>query len=204
MRRITGMLSLLLLASGCEGTPRSGEASPTHSASPPAIVIARDDTSFPDPCRPHSVARLVLDFFRAFNRGDDGELARLLAPEPAFQWYSAPGPGGRVVAKYRPSAARAYFAQRHRHGERLNLVMIDVDYERERDVGHVSYVITRQANDLEPIGEPGLVVGKGAIDCGSRTVAVWSMGHVEQEIAWPCPRPPGWEEGDGVVACARG
>jgi hypothetical protein len=160
--------------------------------------------SFPEACRPQSVARLVLDFFGAFNRGDKSELARLLASEPAFQWYSAPEPDGRVVAKYQPSAALAYFAQRHRHGERLRLVMIDVDYERERNVGHVSYVITREADDLALTGESALVVGNGAIDCGSGTVAVWSMGPAQEEVTWPCPKPARWKVGKGVVACARG
>ena len=206
MRLEAGLLLLPLLASACgQSVGRSGEVpGPRFSASPHAIVVARDDTSFPDACRPRSVARLVLDFFGAFNRGDGSELARMLAPEPTFQWYSAPGPDGRVVARYRRSTALAYLAQRHRHGERLDLVMIDVGYEKERYIGHVSYVITRQANDLVPIGEPGLVVGKGAIDCGSSTVAVWSMGPVEQEVAWPCPVPGGWEVGNGVVTCARG
>lgn len=207
MRPRAGFILLPLFAAACgQSVERSGENPvPRPSVSRPEVVIARDDTSFPDACRPQSVARLVLDFFGAFNRGDDGKLSRLLAQEPAFQWYSAPGPDGKVVAKYRSSAARAYFAQRHRHGERLELVMIDVSYERERDIGHVSYVITRQANDLEPKGEPGLVVGKGAIDCGSGTVAVWSLGPVEQKIAaWPCPLPHGWEAGKSVVACARG
>lgn len=206
MRPRVGLILLPLLASACgQSLERSGETPGSRSPiSRPEVVITRENTSFPKACRPQSVARLVLHFFGAFNRGDDGELSRLLAPEPAFQWYSAPGPDGKVVAKYRPSAARAYFAQRHRHDERLQLIMIDVSYEKERDTGHVSYVITRQADDLEPRDEPGLVVGKGAIDCGSGTVAVWSMGPVEQEIAWPCPLPHAWEVGKGVVACARG
>ena len=206
MRPRAGLILLSLLASACGQSVRgSGETPGSRSSvSRPEVVIARDDASFPDACRPQSVARLVLDFFGAFNRGDDRELSRLLAPEPAFQWYSAPGPDGKVDATYRPSAARTYLAERHRHGERLQLVMIDVSYEKERDIGHVSYVITRQANDLEPIGDPGLVVGKGAIDCGSGTVAVWSMGPVEQEPAWPCALPHAWEVGKGVVACARG
>lgn len=201
------LILLPLLASACgQSLERSGETPGSRTTiSRPEVVIARDDTSFPDACRPRSVARLVLDFFGAFNRGDDGKLSRLLAPEPAFQWYSAPGPDGKVDATYRPSATRTYLAQRHRHGERLQLVMIDVSYEKKRHIGHVSYVITRQANDLEPKGEPGLVVGKGAIDCGSGTVAVWSMGPVEPKIAaWPCPLPHAWEVGKSIVACARG
>ncbi len=72
-------------------------------------------------------------------------------------------------------------------------------------------IVTRDAKDLGPgLGGPDrIATGKGAINCGSQRIFVWSMEmrvgdtRSEREAAsWLCTDPPGWRPGAAVVACA--
>lgn len=75
----------------------------------------------------------------------------------------------------------------------------------------IVYVLTRYAEDLDPgLGGPDrIATGKGAINCESRRIFVWSMEmraderRTERNAAdWLCTDPPGWRPGKAVVACA--
>jgi hypothetical protein len=220
------ILVLALVVAGCEGQENSGGGPATK------VIVTSDDPSLPDGCRPREIAELVIDFFDAFNRGDQERLSRLFfiseGPSPPdfsqrgyypWSWYSVSevGAGGRIeggFVTYNQRDLLRYFAQRHSQGERLELIKVSATQggmlEEEDNVGIV-YVLTRDARDLEPgLGGPARIAsGKGAINCESARIFEWSMemrtgeGRSEREAAgWLCTDPPGWRPGTAVVACA--
>ncbi|MQB01234.1 MAG: hypothetical protein GEU78_13235 [Actinobacteria bacterium] len=122
-----------------------------------------------------------------------------------FEWYSAtegnPRNGGRHFVAYHRAKLQAYFLERISHDERMYLLEIDVGYERARNLGHVAYNLLRTADDLtEYAAEAG---GKGAIDCDSGRIEVWSMaqGPKPQPVGDLCPEEP--VPPDIAIACAR-
>ncbi len=62
----------------------------------------------------------------------------------------------------------------------MNLITIDVDYERPGNLGYVAYSIHRTADDLE--GYSPKLGGKGAIDCASGRIAVWSLAQGRKPV----------------------
>ncbi len=136
-----------------------------------------------------------------------------------WSWYSVSevGAGGRIAdgfVTYDQGELLRYFAERHRHGESLGLIKVSSTQAgllgEENNVGIV-YVLTRDAEDLEPgLGGPDRVAfGKGAVNCESQRIFVWSMemrageNRTAREAAgWLCTDPPGWKPGTAVVACA--
>ncbi len=196
------------------------------------VIVTSDDTSLPDGCRPRQIAELVIDFIDAFNSGDQERLARLFfiseGPSPPdfsetgyypWSWYSVSevGAEGRIedgFVTYDQGELLRYFAERHRQGERLELLKVSPTQTgllgNESNVGIV-YVLTRNAEDLEPgLGGPDrIATGKGAINCPSRRIFVWSMEmrvwdtrSAREAASWLCTDPPGWKPGKAVVACA--
>jgi hypothetical protein len=244
---ILPVLILALLTLGCGGEQGSGDDSrpadgvanggagvPTDEARGPAtkIIVTGDDPSLPDGCRPRQIAELVVDFFDAFNRGDQERLSRLFfiaeGPSPPdfskkgyypWSWYSVSevGAGGRIESgfvTYDQGEMLRYFAERHRQGEHLGLIKVSATQpgllEEEGNVGIV-YVLTRDARDLEPgLGGPARIAfGKGAINCESQRIFTWSMEmratekrSAREAASWLCTDPAGWEPGKAVVACA--
>jgi hypothetical protein len=196
------------------------------------VIVTSDDASLPDGCRPRQIAELVIAFIDAFNGGDQGRLAQLFfiseGPSPPdfsetgyypWSWYSVSevGAGGRIedgFVTYDQGELLRYFAERHRQGEHLELLKVSSTQAgllgNEGNVGIV-YVLTRDAEDLEPgLGGPDrIATGKGAVNCASRRIFVWSMvmrpdeKRTKQDAAdWLCTDPPGWRPGTEVVACA--
>lgn len=165
-------------------------------------------------CSTEEVARLVTSFVGAFNRGDQTAL-RAYFPDTdtgtagqsphIFQWYSVTdGPLRHFVADNRQDLF-SYFAQRHEQREHLQLRMIRVGEDRARGLAHISYVLTRRADDLAPeLGGPERIAqSKGAIHCAARRIVVWSMAMSLGDTApRPCPEPPSGTLLTTVVACA--
>lgn len=179
-------------------------------------------------CRPTGVGQLVATFLDAFNRGDTDKLAQVVAPDGSgrldFKWFSSTegdkdptGPPRRHVAVYSRADFLAYAAERHRQGERLDLIFMrsSTPQSRGREVG-VSYVIRRQADDLpEQLGGlQRVATGKAALDCSEGRMVVWSMGmHMAPRGASApttydsqlCPAPSGWRYGESLpVVCWQG
>lgn len=155
-------------------------------------------------CAP-TEARTTFDrFIRAFNRGDDVALDRLIAPAPSFVWFSVSGAGRRLGdrSKDRSTLAR-YFATRHALRDRLR----DVTFSgggNANGYAHVGFLLTRSADDELP----SRYEGKGAVICddGGDTIAVWSMARkLTLPVAAPPARlaPAGWHVGSArVTGCA--
>ena len=134
-------------------------------------------------CTPQEVHQLVLQFIRAFNKGDSAQLDTLFAADdgdgdagtPSFQWYSTDKPGRRLgsAADDRSTLIR-YLAARHRLGERLQVLSMS---RGNNSNGYFDFVfwIVRRARDLPATKYEG----KGAAICsgGAARIAVWSMAR---------------------------
>jgi hypothetical protein len=180
------------------------------------IIVTRDSISLPAGCTPRQVASLLVRFTAAFNRGDRKALVRLfpdvdplgrVRAEPAgtvFHWYSVSEGTARHIALYDLKDLFSYFERRHRQGERLSLIGVDVGTSwRPLSVG-IGYTLRREADDL-PAGIGPFAHGKGGIDCKRQRIYVWSMGQdaSTQQPSFACPRPNGWTPSGPVLACAR-
>jgi len=167
---------------------------------PARVVVTRDDPALPAGCRPRPLARRIVAFFDAFNRGDPAATGFVA---PSGGWYSVTDGRRRHFVTYSRRGLPAYFARRHRHGERLRLEQVDVSFGN--GLGHIAYVIDRRADDLRRLAITGTTaIGKGAVNCETGQIVVWSMGmprwigHEHFEVC-PPPRTPS----RAIVACAR-
>jgi hypothetical protein len=129
------------------------------------------------------VRALVRTFVTALNAGDLRRLDSLFAPDdgdgdvltPSFQWYSTDGPGRRIGDRSKDrSTLLAYFAARHRAGERLRVTWLSRGGP-SYGYFHFSFRLVRQARDLPATR----FEGKGAATCagGGVRLAVWSMAR---------------------------
>ena len=167
------------------------------TASPTASQGSRD-------CAPTEARTTFDSFVRAFNRGDDAALERLIAPTRSFVWFSVSGAGRRLGdrSKDRSTLVR-YFATRHLLRDRLS----DTSFSgggNANGYAHFGFLLTRSADDELP----ARYEGKGAVICDDSgdTIAVWSMGR---RLFLPVTAPParlpptGWHVGSArVTGCA--
>lgn len=145
-----------------------------------------------------------MGFFGAINEGLV-QTSDFFAPD--MEWYSlsewsrASGKRHFVSYGYEPERLGSYFERRINQHEQLHLLEIDVSYEEERNIGHVVYAIERTADDLDSSNP--IVIGKGAIDCDTGTIAVWSMSHDARYQKAPELCPGEAEPPEIALACAR-
>jgi hypothetical protein len=182
---------------GCAEDPQR----PGGDPEPARVVVTRDDPALPAGCRPRPLARRIAAVFDAFNRGDPSAVEHVA---PSGGWYSVSDGRRRHFVTYSRSGLPEYFARRHRRRERLRLEQVDVDFAH--GLGHIAYRIERRADDLRRVGITGTTaLGKGAVDCDTGRIVVWSMGmpagrvHGAFEL---CP-PPRTPRPGAIVACAR-
>ncbi len=208
---VVAAATLLFAAAACssagETSPQAGwSKSPTPTVSVFAggqeIQITRRTSRGPETCYPENVGRLVAGFFAAVNRGDVKEAMGAFTDK--LGWYSVtegnPRGRGRHFVAYKPSELRSYLSDRVTQNERMYLVSIDVDYERPGNLGHVAYRIHRTADDLTDYSPK--MGGKGAIDCSTGLISVWSMAQGHEPVPGSlCPGEP--ETPTAALACAR-
>jgi hypothetical protein len=118
----------------------------------------------------------VTAFVAAFNRGQPQKLRPLFArADEGFRWYAVTAnPGLRIdAAAMRRATLLRYFAERHRHSERLVLQQFTYSgYSLGK--AEFNFELVRSADDLTPEVVYG---GKGAINCwGHGGISVWAMG----------------------------
>ncbi|MGZ5384217.1 MAG: hypothetical protein ACXWDC_07870 [Aeromicrobium sp.] len=159
--------------------------------------VADIDDDAPDTCTPRAVGELVLDMFASINAGAV-DVDSFIAPDADYQWFSVEGSGAGPKDAYDRSSLAAYFDSRIDMGEKIALIEMSVTHEPQRDLGHISFLLTRAAEDI-PV-EERTVVGKGAIDCTSGKIVVWAMGPTP-DVRGPCGSEPGGVDGpDGNSA----
>jgi hypothetical protein len=173
------------------------------SAASQHIRVTRDADRGPPTCPPQRVGATVTGFFGAINRGDAARAIDFLAPE--LRWYSVTEgnrrKGGRHFVARDSNTLRDYVRERVNMNERMFLLEIEVDYEHTRDLGHVAYNLLRIADDLNAYAAKA--GGKGAIDCDSGRIVVWSMaqGPKPLVVGELCPGQP--DPPKIALACTR-
>lgn len=175
---LAASMAALLLA-GCETAPAQSPARDTAPVQSQRVEVTRDEGGAPEKCSPQSVGDLVVRFFDAVNREDVAAISGFFTED--FEWFSItegnPRNGGRHFAGYDHADLNRYFARRVQQDERMYLLEIDVQYESARDLGHVAYNLHRTADDISGYGPDA--GGKGAIDCSTGLIHVWSFGQAE-------------------------
>ncbi|MBA2272499.1 MAG: hypothetical protein H0W21_01155 [Actinobacteria bacterium] len=168
------------------------------------MFVTRDRQHGPATCSPQEVGELVVDFFAAINE-EVVEASSFFAPD--MEWYSLSewsreeGKRHFVSYGYDPEKLESYFQRRAEQHEQLHLLEIDVQYERQRNLGHVAYVVERTADDL-PSSDP-IAFGKGAIDCDTGNIAVWSMSQDTRFQRAPAICPGQAKPPRIAIACVR-
>ena len=134
--------------------------------------------SAPARCTPARVGQQLTRVFAAAARADAAGIRRTLAPTARFEWYSLTTVSGEQrlghVVRRRPRTAARLLAERSREaGERILVVAVEVSYEKRRNIAHFGQLFRYRARDLAG-GRWRSGHGKGAMDCASGGLMVWS------------------------------
>jgi hypothetical protein len=165
------------------------------------VVYGQSDA--PQSCGPSGIGELVIRFFETFNSHEIADhIDDFIAPAGRFVWFSVQGAGERLNDDaYQRDSLSSYLQQRADIGEELRLVAMDTEYDRGRDLTNIAYTIQRSAPDIA--GGAELVAGKGAIDCESGKIMVWSVGTARGDTEETlCPSAAAVEP-DMPVVCLR-
>ncbi len=186
-RKAVAVVAVAFIAAGCQEARTEGSGDPSSSApsrktatDEPAVLVTRDERSFPQPCRALDAARMTMDFFEAVNTENSDRIEGFFS-EDEFHWYSVtegnPRESGRHHAVRNRDGLRDYFAARFAAGESLELLSLRITVDQRRDLGHMSFVARRTADDLAGLGVRGdVATGKAGIDCADGKIVAWSMG----------------------------
>lgn len=199
-----------------DAPPSSGDwASASRPNEEIPVVVTQESADLPEGCTPEAAAQLFVDFFDAFNRGDQEQLSSYIGSDfeffaeqfqqggpENFVAYSrtaavslafpqGPPPGTRLAE---PAELLAYFAERHAQDERLNLLSIHIGSSWHPG-GSLGALVERTADDLQEssgsdidsgFSLAGAVLsGRGAINCSEGTITAWSMSPGEPGREWP-------------------
>ena len=205
-RLVAGIAGVALASCTGATTPLRAPRSPVPPPSSREVVVIGTTFDGPKACQPREAAGLVQDFLAAISQGDDAAVAAILTPEPRFMWYSA-SLDLRNHAAFDVAETRTLLQRRAEAHEEGLLLALSVQFDPRRRLGHIAYALSLRADDVQPAadGSDRLVEGKGAIDCATGTIMVWSMGTDARRttIADLPPYCPGAHQlGDEIVACA--
>lgn len=120
-------------------------------------------------CGPSRAREDLERFLRSSSMDGDSIVATFIAPEPGFQWFSTRNRLGMEVATDRSSLGRYFDERRARHVRQ----QLDSFRFNGVDAGHanLSFAITETSASGQ-LTYPG----KGAIECASGKIVVWSEG----------------------------
>ena len=174
----------------------------------PAIAVTRAAVDLPRACSPRRVAQVLVDYLGAAGSGDAGA-ARWFAPELASPsgWYSDSSHQARLSNGVMPATDRttlaAYLRARLDQHERMSLVEVVINGARG-GLADIEFKLARRADDVPPSSGAWNTEGKGAVHCGRRRIAVWSMSTVppSERTARLCPEPRSRPARGTVLACA--
>src|SRR6266498_5729225 len=214
MRTILVVATVIALAVGVGVVAESVSATARGGL---RIIVTRHKETVPAACRgPRGVARLLIQFDDAFNRGDTRRLARFFGSD--FDGYvvtdADPQAGGRFSQFRKVKPLLRYFARRHAHGERRQLVMVEVGKQDPLFLPHeaaIAFWLMREAGDLDEFGINHPVAGgKGTLNCRTKHLTRIAIGMATEPPVpapyWPylneCPRPRDWNPTEAVVACS--
>lgn len=174
-------LALVLGACSAKGDIRSAATPsfPRGQGMPDGqVVVSRDLVGAPSDCTPQALGQLIVSFLNAVDEGTvNTSLDAFVAPVQDFKWYSdgsSSTPRLNEASQDRSTLAH-YFADRHRLGEAAQLLQLAVAVREANDIADIQFILRRVASDL-PVAKP-YSHGKGAVDCTSGQIIVWSLGE---------------------------
>ena|SRR5437764_6105156 len=139
------------------------------------VAAALAASHAPAACSGSAAQAVIRTFVADINAGRPDAAARLWAPEPYFQWYSAAGAGRRVGSKaYNRATLAAYFVARARAHERLTIVRLGAGYDPRRDIVNFAGMLVRRGDDITAAA-PHPFKGAAACRPGGPLLIVWSM-----------------------------
>lgn len=195
----------------------------TSDAPAGEVVVTRESRALPSGCTPREMATVLIRFTNAVSQGDRKALDSLFAIEDPpgqattggvgpttggvglhFRWYSVNEGTWRNTVLHDRSDLLAYFANRHRQSESMQLVAVDVGPSWRAAAAGISFAIRREADDL-PDGFSRWARGKGEVDCAAQRIFLWGMAQEETDPPrlTGCPLPADWSPGNPIVACSR-
>ncbi len=131
----------------------------------PSSTIEADGT--PELCQPSNVQRSVERLVDALNTSDLAAADDAVASEPRFQWFSADPERIGVNESSDRSTLRQFFADQTASGYEYEVTSLDVNFYRSTDrTGNFQFELSDRS-------------GKGAIDCDTGLIMVWTMGPQE-------------------------
>jgi hypothetical protein len=152
-------------------------------------------------CSPREVAQLIADFLTNL-QGGSIQLNRFVAPRPIFRWYSDNVSSGRIGLRRAEnrSTLKSYLMSRYARRDYIALAQLALS-PPQRGIGNFDFITYRTAADI-PSDLP-VTEGKGAVDCQTGRVIVWSMGGpVASAMGTLCPMPAK-TSADQAVVCGR-
>jgi hypothetical protein len=154
LRGLPVLVAACAVAAGCGG----GDEPATTSSLPPGCEVSAIDP-------------IVTRFLDAVTAGDPAGLKRVVAPRPNYLVHDGSGRHERRVHLTSKPAVLAYFARRHRLGERMRLISMRVAPGADANHVLVDLHLTRVANDFPRRGiVTRLATGAGRVDCVAETI----------------------------------
>jgi len=158
--------------------------------------------SLPAGCDEATITRVVHDFVAAFNRGDQGALARFFPARGSdgdhpwsgdpdqLRWFTLvranPSKGVDALNLYTRETLLAYFADRHAQHERMRVLELIVNPAGGGPVtAAINFRIARAADDLPE----AVFFGKGGVGCAQGRIFLWSQGVPRDRTATPMIAP---------------
>lgn len=143
------------------------------SVTPPSIdplsvspTSTFEDVATPQSCQPTNVQSTVEHLIDALNNSDPAAADATVASEPRFEWFSV-DPDRLGTDSYDRSSLRQFFEDLAGSEPEFEIVSLDFNFYRQTD---------RSRNFEFQLADRR---GKGAIDCDTGLIVVWSMGAPE-------------------------
>jgi hypothetical protein len=164
----TGALAIIvaIVLAGCSDDTSSDSA--TSSTAPPSVSSTStvEDPATPETCQATNVESTVERLIDALNTSDPAAADAIIASEPRFEWFSV-DPDRLGADSFDRSNLRAFFAELAESAPEFEVVSVDFNFYRQTDrTGNFEFQLADRR-------------GKGAIDCDSGLIMVWSMGAPE-------------------------
>ena len=171
-RRLVAMAAAtlpLLVSVGCSN---SGESTVSMSGS---VTPTTETVAAPPSCSAQGVRDSVERLVAAMNEGDVTAADAAVAPKPQFQWFSV-DPERLNAAAYDRGSLREFLEAQVTAGQQTELIFFSFTSFRVEDrTGHFGFRLAQRSQAEQPTE----AVGKGAIDCDTGLIMVWSVGPRE-------------------------
>lgn len=212
-------LALLFLLVPLAFTACSTKSALSSTPATPDYVIVGDISGYPEGCNPDQVTDRILQFFAAYNEGNQEQLASFFPP--TFGSYSdsrvelVDNKSEMIHFSTNPGRQEEllnYFAERREENEQLTLKFLNISGRRDGGGGTVDFVFVyrRQADDIQlgPDGVTRVGDGRGIIICRSQKIYRWGMGTAalyegEDSYQWSCADHEPVDGGLSATVCVE-